>query len=231
MTLGLPIVRTAPDHGTAFDIAGQDRADPRPMAAAIRMAAEMRRPCAPRPLDRALSRCARSSPGTGSARARRSARISSSTANCSRGSRRFPGRSTGQRVYEVGPGPRRPDPRPARAGARVVAVERDRRCLPALAELAEDSPDRLDVIEADALKIDERSRWPATARMSSPTCPTMSAPRCCSLAGRRLAALVAIADPDVPAGGGRADRRRSRAAMPTAAWRCRAVALERRGSR
>ena len=39
-TLGLPIVRTAPDHGTAFDIAGEDRADPRPMAAAIRMAAE-----------------------------------------------------------------------------------------------------------------------------------------------------------------------------------------------
>jgi 4-hydroxythreonine-4-phosphate dehydrogenase len=40
VTLGLPIVRTAPDHGTAFDIAGQDRADPRPMAAAIRIAAE-----------------------------------------------------------------------------------------------------------------------------------------------------------------------------------------------
>jgi 4-hydroxythreonine-4-phosphate dehydrogenase len=39
VTLGLPIVRTAPDHGTAFDIAGQDRADPRPMAAAILMAA------------------------------------------------------------------------------------------------------------------------------------------------------------------------------------------------
>lgn len=38
VTLGLPIVRTAPDHGTAFDIAGRDRADPRPMAAAIRMA-------------------------------------------------------------------------------------------------------------------------------------------------------------------------------------------------
>jgi 4-hydroxythreonine-4-phosphate dehydrogenase len=40
ITLGLPIVRTAPDHGTAFDIAGQDKADPRPMAAAIRMAAQ-----------------------------------------------------------------------------------------------------------------------------------------------------------------------------------------------
>lgn len=40
VTLGLPIIRTAPDHGTAFDIAGQDQADPRPLAAAIRLAAE-----------------------------------------------------------------------------------------------------------------------------------------------------------------------------------------------
>jgi len=40
ITLGLPIVRTAPDHGTAFDIAGEDKADPRPIAAAIRMAAQ-----------------------------------------------------------------------------------------------------------------------------------------------------------------------------------------------
>lgn len=39
ITLGLPIVRTAPDHGTAFDIAGKDRADPRPLASAMRMAA------------------------------------------------------------------------------------------------------------------------------------------------------------------------------------------------
>ena len=40
LTLGLPIVRTSPDHGTAFDIAGQDKADPRAMAAAIRMATD-----------------------------------------------------------------------------------------------------------------------------------------------------------------------------------------------
>lgn len=40
ITLGLPIVRTSPDHGTAFDIAGEDRADPRAMAAAIRLAAD-----------------------------------------------------------------------------------------------------------------------------------------------------------------------------------------------
>lgn len=40
ITLGLPIVRTSPDHGTAFDIAGQDRAHPGAMIAAIRLAAE-----------------------------------------------------------------------------------------------------------------------------------------------------------------------------------------------
>ncbi len=39
MTLGLPIVRTSPDHGTAFDIAGKDVAEPGAMIAAIRMAA------------------------------------------------------------------------------------------------------------------------------------------------------------------------------------------------
>jgi 4-hydroxythreonine-4-phosphate dehydrogenase len=38
VTLGLPLVRTSPDHGTAFDIAGTGRADPSSMTAAIRMA-------------------------------------------------------------------------------------------------------------------------------------------------------------------------------------------------
>jgi 4-hydroxythreonine-4-phosphate dehydrogenase len=41
VTLGLPIVRTSPDHGTAFEIAGTGRADPRSMIAAIEMAAEI----------------------------------------------------------------------------------------------------------------------------------------------------------------------------------------------
>ncbi|HSJ78453.1 MAG TPA: 4-hydroxythreonine-4-phosphate dehydrogenase PdxA [Erythrobacter sp.] len=41
VTLGLPIIRTSPDHGTAFDIAGQGAADPGAMAAAILMAADM----------------------------------------------------------------------------------------------------------------------------------------------------------------------------------------------
>ena len=43
MTLGLPIVRTSPDHGTAFPIAGKDQAVPGAMIAAIGMAAEAAR--------------------------------------------------------------------------------------------------------------------------------------------------------------------------------------------
>jgi 4-hydroxythreonine-4-phosphate dehydrogenase len=42
-TLGLPFVRTSPDHGTAFDIAGTGQADARSMAAALRVAAEAAR--------------------------------------------------------------------------------------------------------------------------------------------------------------------------------------------
>ena len=41
VSLGLPIVRTSPDHGTALDIAGQAKADPRSMIAAVKMAADM----------------------------------------------------------------------------------------------------------------------------------------------------------------------------------------------
>jgi 4-hydroxythreonine-4-phosphate dehydrogenase len=38
VTLGLPFVRTSPDHGTAFDIAGLGRADASSMVEAIRLA-------------------------------------------------------------------------------------------------------------------------------------------------------------------------------------------------
>lgn len=51
VTLGLPIVRTSPDHGTAFDLAGRGRANPASMAAALRLAADLARrpnPWAPR---------------------------------------------------------------------------------------------------------------------------------------------------------------------------------------
>lgn len=42
VTVGLPIIRTSPDHGTAFDIAWQGRANPSSMMAAIRLATELR---------------------------------------------------------------------------------------------------------------------------------------------------------------------------------------------
>ncbi len=41
VTLGLPFIRTSPDHGTAFDIAGQGRANPSSTLAALRMAARL----------------------------------------------------------------------------------------------------------------------------------------------------------------------------------------------
>ena len=68
----------------------------------------------------------------------------------------IPGDLHGARVYEVGPGPGGLTHALLDAGASVVAVERDRRCIPALVELQRQFPSKLDVLEADALKIDER---------------------------------------------------------------------------
>ncbi|HEY0328091.1 MAG TPA: 4-hydroxythreonine-4-phosphate dehydrogenase PdxA [Rhodopseudomonas sp.] len=47
VTLGLPFVRTSPDHGTAFDIAGSGRADPSSLIEALRLAARMAAPLPP----------------------------------------------------------------------------------------------------------------------------------------------------------------------------------------
>jgi 16S rRNA (adenine1518-N6/adenine1519-N6)-dimethyltransferase len=69
---------------------------------------------------------------------------------------RVAGPLTGERVYEVGPGPGGLTRALLGQGARVIAVERDARCLPALAPLR------------------------APGRTWSPTCPTTSAPRCSS---------------------------------------------------
>jgi 4-hydroxythreonine-4-phosphate dehydrogenase len=44
VTLGLPIVRTSVDHGTAFDIAGQGVANPESMIAAVLLAAKLAAP-------------------------------------------------------------------------------------------------------------------------------------------------------------------------------------------
>jgi 16S rRNA (adenine1518-N6/adenine1519-N6)-dimethyltransferase len=69
----------------------------------------------------------------------------------------IPGPLEGERVYEVGPGPGGLTRALLEAGASVVAVERDRRCIPALAELQLEFGSRLHVVEMDALKVDERS--------------------------------------------------------------------------
>lgn len=58
-------------------------------------------------------------------------------------------------VIEVGPGPGGLTRAILSLGARkVIAIERDSRCLPALAEISDHYPGRLDVIEGDALKVD-----------------------------------------------------------------------------
>jgi len=67
----------------------------------------------------------------------------------------IPGDLKGQRVYEVGPGPGGLTHALLDAGATVIAVERDRRCIPALAELQSEFGERLQVVQADALKVDE----------------------------------------------------------------------------
>jgi 16S rRNA (adenine1518-N6/adenine1519-N6)-dimethyltransferase len=68
-----------------------------------------------------------------------------------------PGSLEGQTAYEVGPGPGGLTNALLEAGASVVAVERDRRCIPALAELERQHPGKLRVIDADALKINEQA--------------------------------------------------------------------------
>ena len=67
----------------------------------------------------------------------------------------IPGPLDGATVYEVGPGPGGLTRALLDTGARVTAVERDRRCLPALAELERDFSGKLKLIEGDALAIDE----------------------------------------------------------------------------
>lgn len=66
----------------------------------------------------------------------------------------LPGDLNGATVFEVGPGPGGLTRALLRAGARVIAVERDDRCLPLLAELGEVFPGQLTVIADDAMAVD-----------------------------------------------------------------------------
>jgi len=66
----------------------------------------------------------------------------------------IPGALEGKAVLEVGPGPGGLTRALLRAGARVTAIEMDKRCLPALAELGDTFPGRLRVVEGDAMAMD-----------------------------------------------------------------------------
>ena len=57
-------------------------------------------------------------------------------------------------IVEIGPGPGGLTRALLEQGARVIAVERDPRCLPALEEIAAHYPGRLTIVEGDALEID-----------------------------------------------------------------------------
>jgi 16S rRNA (adenine1518-N6/adenine1519-N6)-dimethyltransferase len=81
---------------------------------------------------------------------------------------RAAGAMEGGTFYEVGPGPGGLTRALLREGAgKVIAVERDPRCLPALEEIAAAYPGKLDVIAADALSLDERKIVPAGTRVAA----------------------------------------------------------------
>ena len=165
VTLGLPFVRTSPDHGTAFDIAGTGRADPASLIAALRLRRGSPPAREPQPRraaaherDRRPAAAARGDPPARPRAPRnRSARISCSISTSPRRIARAAGPLDGVDVVEIGPGPGGLTRALLAAGARrVIAVERDERALAALAEIAARYPGRLEVVAGDALDFDPR---------------------------------------------------------------------------
>ena len=151
VTLGLPFVRTSPDHGTAFDIAGKGVANPASLIAALQ---------ARRPTD-AMSLSADGLPRLSEVVAAHGLEPRKALGqnflfdlNLTRKIARAAGPLEGVAVVEVGPGPGGLTRALLSEGAeRVIAVERDARALGALAEIAAHWPGRLEVIEGDALRI------------------------------------------------------------------------------
>jgi 16S rRNA (adenine1518-N6/adenine1519-N6)-dimethyltransferase len=78
---------------------------------------------------------------------------------------RAAGMARGERVVEIGPGPGGLTRALLEAGAGVMAVEKDSRCVAALAELEAAYPGKLRVVEADALALDPRALIPAPRRI------------------------------------------------------------------
>ncbi len=157
-TLGLPFVRTSPDHGTAFDIAGEGKADPTSLIAALRLAAAAGAPGRPeRPMTGAPELpplrevVARHGLDARKALGQNFLFDLNLTARIARAA----GPLEAATIVEIGPGPGGlTRALLAEGAAKVIAIERDARCLPALAEIAAHYPGRLDVVAGDALEID-----------------------------------------------------------------------------
>lgn len=81
---------------------------------------------------------------------------------------RAAGAQSGAVFYEVGPGPGGlTRALLAEGAAKVIAVERDVRCLPALEQIAQAWPGKLEVVSADALKLDEAAILPSGVRIAA----------------------------------------------------------------
>jgi 16S rRNA (adenine1518-N6/adenine1519-N6)-dimethyltransferase len=88
--------------------------------------------------------------------------------NLTRRIARAAGANEGGVFYEVGPGPGGLTRSLLAEGAdKVIAVERDARCLPALEEIARAWPGKLEIISADAMEIDEAPLLPQGARIAA----------------------------------------------------------------
>ena len=126
-----------------------------------------------------------------SPRRRRSARISCSTSISPSRIARAAGPLEGVTVIEVGPGPGGLTRALLADGARkVIAIERDARALPALAEIADAYPGRLEVIEGDALEIDYAALADGPTRIVANLPYNIATPLLDRLAHRRALAAV-----------------------------------------
>ncbi len=162
VTLGLPFIRTSPDHGTAFDIAGKGIARADSLIAALKLARRLADTGTKAQPHERMSMSIDGLPPLREVIERHGLQAKKAlgqnflldlnlTGKIARAAGDL-GDTHGDRGR---PRPRRADAGAAAHGARrVIAIERDERCLPALAEIADHYPGRLEVIAGDALKTD-----------------------------------------------------------------------------